>query len=151
MTWTHRNKDPKQWGVRWEDQGRDIKNTEASQWLRSSKVIRKYSILPSFSGCKKMANVSRELSQKNGGKENTGFLCHNCLRTDNHIPWGRVGSPETAVLTLWKYWLQSQTSLAKSTLGQDTELKFPLSFHQDLWEKSWVSLAPHNSKLIVLG
>lgn len=65
-------------------------------------------------------------------KEDTEYHRHLCLRSDNHSPDRKVGSPKPPLL--WRSF-QSQKLDFPSQLDKDKELKFPLSFHQGFWEK----------------
>lgn len=82
----------------------------------------------------------------NVGKENTGYFSHSCLRTDDHSPGGRVGSPETTTLTpMRRRWLLCQTDLVKCFPGGGHRAKVPFVLSSGLWRQPWVVLVPHKS------
>lgn len=140
MTQTHRNKGPKRQGIEWENLQWEMKtrskenksNSGDREALHKFMTYAKHIYWDTLFAGGNIPKVSRALSHTMLAKrtqtasETSAYRLIITAQLEGLVPpqwflWGTVSSPRLALT---------------SQLDKDTELKFPLSFHQGFWEKN---------------
>lgn len=93
-------------------------------------------------------DVLAESYVSNADKENTGYLRHNCLRTDNQTPFREeeLGSHKLQPSLLQGHGPCSKMNLAKTAHRQEHRTNIPLVFSFGPLREPWICLVPNRDR-----